>query len=62
MNNSYRTWVVDDDRSMRWVLEKALQKSGMAVRCFCNAAELLKVLEHEVPDVVVTDVRMPGID
>ncbi|MCI0655238.1 MAG: nitrogen regulation protein NR(I) [Methylococcaceae bacterium] len=62
MNNTYRVWIVDDDRSMRWVLEKALQKSGVAVRCFCNAGELLKVLEQEVPDVVVTDVRMPGID
>ncbi|MGH8477854.1 MAG: nitrogen regulation protein NR(I) [Methylococcales bacterium] len=62
MNNLYRTWVVDDDRSMRWVLEKALQKSGIAVRCFCSANEMLKVLEHEVPDVVVTDVRMPGMD
>lgn len=62
MNNMYRVWIVDDDRSMRWVLEKALQKSGIAVRCFCNAGEMLKVLEHEVPDVVVTDVRMPGID
>ncbi len=62
MNNSYRVWIVDDDRSMRWVLEKALQKSGMAVRCFSSAAELLKALEHDVPDVVVSDVRMPGIN
>jgi two-component system, NtrC family, nitrogen regulation response regulator GlnG len=62
MNNHNRVWIVDDDRSMRWVLEKALQKSGIGVRCFCNAAEMLRVLEHEAPDVVVTDVRMPGID
>ncbi|MGR9106398.1 MAG: nitrogen regulation protein NR(I) [Gammaproteobacteria bacterium] len=62
MNSSYRVWIVDDDRSMRWVLDKALQKSGMTVRSFCHAAELLKVLETEVPDVVITDVRMPGID
>ncbi|MGH8549568.1 MAG: nitrogen regulation protein NR(I) [Methylococcales bacterium] len=62
MNNTDRVWIVDDDRSMRWVLEKALQKSGIAVRSFCNAGECLKVLEHEVPDVVVSDVRMPGID
>lgn len=62
MNTSERVWIVDDDRSMRWVLEKALQKSDIDVRCFSNAGELLKSLEHSVPDVVVTDVRMPGID
>lgn len=62
MNSLYHVWIVDDDRSMRWVLEKALQKSGVSVRSFSNAGELLKELEGEVPDVIVTDVRMPGID
>lgn len=55
-------WIVDDDRSMRWVLEKTFQNSGMATRCFESAEEMLKALAVDAPDVVVTDVRMPGMD
>ncbi len=62
MNKTQRVWIVDDDRSIRWVLEKALQKSGVNVQSFVNAVDLLKSLELELPDVVVTDIRMPGMD
>jgi two-component system nitrogen regulation response regulator GlnG len=54
-------WIVDDDESIRWVLEKALGNAGIAVRSFPGGAELLDALEEEVPDVLLSDIRMPGI-
>jgi two-component system nitrogen regulation response regulator GlnG len=55
-------WVVDDDRSIRWVLEKALQKAEMDVQSFSNAADVLAALDRKRPDVIVSDIRMPGMD
>ncbi len=55
-------WVVDDDRSIRWVLEKALQKADMEVQSFSNAADVLSALDRKRPDVIVSDIRMPGMD
>ncbi len=55
-------WVVDDDAAVRWVLDKALQAAGMHTRTFERAEAFLAALEVEQPDVVVTDVRMPGTD
>ncbi len=55
-------WVVDDDESIRWVLEKSLSRDGMAVRAFEGSTELLDALIDEQPDVLVSDIRMPGID
>ena len=55
-------WVVDDDESIRWVLEKSLARDGMAVRTFEGSTELLDALGDEQPDVLVSDIRMPGID
>ena len=55
-------WVVDDDESIRWVLEKSLSRDGMAVRAFEGSTELLDALMDEQPDVLVSDIRMPGID
>ncbi len=57
-----RVWVVDDDRSIRWVLERALQQAGIQVELFDSAEPLLRRLETESPHAVVTDVRMPGTD
>jgi two-component system nitrogen regulation response regulator GlnG len=54
-------WVVDDDQSVRWVLEKALRQANMAARSFERAEHLLDAIEHETPDVLITDVRMPGM-
>ncbi len=62
MDNSCRVWVIDDDRSIRWVLEKTLQKAEMDVACFDSAEKVLKALDREQPDVVVSDIRMPGMD
>jgi two-component system nitrogen regulation response regulator GlnG len=55
-------WVIDDDRSIRWVLEKAFEKAGMAVRSFPSADGVMETLAHEQPDVIVSDIRMPGMD
>jgi two-component system nitrogen regulation response regulator GlnG len=54
-------WIVDDDQSVRWVLEKALRQADMSTRCFERAEHLLEAIDHDVPDVLVTDVRMPGM-
>jgi two-component system nitrogen regulation response regulator GlnG len=55
-------WVIDDDRSIRWVLERALQKGGMEVVAFSDGSEILEKLKRQAPDVIVSDIRMPGID
>ncbi|MCB1784723.1 MAG: nitrogen regulation protein NR(I) [Chromatiaceae bacterium] len=57
-----QVWVIDDDRSIRWVLEKALTKAGMQVTCFSNANGVMEALERGQPEVIVSDVRMPGMD
>ena len=55
-------WVAEDDRSLRWVMEKALIKGEMQVRTFETADQLLGSLEVSKPDVIISDIRMPGID
>lgn len=55
-------WVVDDDRSIRWVLDKALKQAEMDVTLFENAADVLRALESNQPDAIISDVRMPGMD
>ncbi len=54
-------WVVDDDQSVRWVLEKALKQADMQTRSFERAEHLLEALDGGEPDVLITDVRMPGM-
>jgi len=53
-------WVVDDDQSIRFVLEKALQREDFTVRCFASPREVLKALDEDAPQVLVSDIRMPG--
>ena len=55
-------WIVDDDQSLRWVLEKALRQAGMQTESFERAELLLDALATAAPDVLITDVRMPGMD
>ena len=55
-----QVWLVDDDASIRWVLEKALKGSGMTARCFDQADSALTALRGDAPDVLMTDIRMPG--
>jgi len=57
-----KVWVVDDDRSIRWVLEKALKGASMDVRTFENADSALRSLDRDHPDVIISDIRMPGMD
>jgi two-component system nitrogen regulation response regulator GlnG len=54
-------WVVDDDQSVRWVLEKALRQANMQTQSFERAEHLLDGLADARPDVLITDVRMPGM-
>jgi two-component system, NtrC family, nitrogen regulation response regulator GlnG len=61
MNGSgLRVWLVDDDASIRWVLERALRNDGMAPRAFEAAEPAIDALRRDTPDVLITDIRMPG--
>src|SRR5882762_9214402 len=53
-------WIVDDDRSIRWVLEKALARENLPCRAFGAAQEVLAELDRGSPQVLVSDIRMPG--
>ena len=53
-------WIVDDDRSIRWVIEKALSREGIAFNSFSSAQEALDALTASAPEVLVSDIRMPG--
>ena len=53
-------WIVDDDQSIRWVLEKALARAGMATRSFYQAVDVIEALGRDTPAVLVSDIRMPG--
>jgi two-component system nitrogen regulation response regulator GlnG len=53
-------WIVDDDESIRWVLEKALARENLATRSFANARDAIAALDSETPQVLVSDIRMPG--
>jgi two-component system nitrogen regulation response regulator GlnG len=55
-------WVVDDDESVRWVLEQALKQAQMIPRSFPSGRQFFAALEKEKPDVLVTDIRMPDMD
>ncbi len=62
MTKSETVWIIDDDKSIRWVVEKALQKAGIVTRSFSDAVELLSALQDDRPDALITDIRMPGMD
>jgi len=59
MDNKLQVWIVDDDQSVRWVLEKALHQADMQTRSFERGEHLLEALDEDQPDVLITDVRMP---
>ncbi len=62
MNPTNHIWVVDDERSIRWVLQKALTRDGLEVTCFEDGNSMLARLDTAQPDVIVSDIRMSGID
>jgi len=53
-------WILDDDKSIRWVFEKALARSELAFKTFSSTADALAMLDTELPQVIVSDIRMPG--
>jgi two-component system nitrogen regulation response regulator GlnG len=55
-------WIIDDDKGIRWVLEKALTRAGYATSSFEDARQALRQLARETPAALFTDVRMPGLD
>lgn len=63
MSDEY-VWVIDDDQSIRWVLEKTLKQAGMQVNVFESADEALDTMRSNAlaPDAVISDIRMPGSD
>lgn len=62
MQQTEAIWVVDDDQSIRWVLEKALTRAEMEVKTFESAAALLKSLKKATPAAIISDIRMPDMD
>ena len=55
-------WIVDDDKSIRWVLERALQQAGFQTRVFTNGEAVLTALPEQRPHLLITDIRMPQVD
>jgi len=62
MNRQAKVWVADDDSSIRWVLERALTQAGISTESFADADELLLQIPAGRPDVIISDIRMPGTD
>ena len=60
-DRSLNVWIVDDDESVRWVLDRALKQADMQTRTFERAEHLLEAVDDGAPDVLITDVRMPGM-
>ena len=60
--NVEQVWIVDDDSSIRWVLEKALSGANISVASFEKPEDLLVALDHQQPEIIISDIRMPNID
>lgn len=60
--NVEQVWIVDDDSSIRWVLEKALDGANISVASFEKPEDLLVALAHQQPEIIISDIRMPNID
>jgi two-component system nitrogen regulation response regulator GlnG len=60
MTQTKPIWIIDDDRSIRWVFEKTLTRENLDYKSFASASEALAELQHSQPQVVVSDIRMPG--
>ena len=55
-----QVWILDDDKSIRWVFEKALAKANISFECFSNTNEAINKFNHEKPQAIISDIRMPG--
>ena len=59
-NLSKKIWILDDDKSIRWVLQKALEKNNFSVTAFSNSNEAINHFNHDMPDLIISDIKMPG--
>ncbi len=62
INKKNEVWIVDDDKSIRWVLEKSLQRESIPVKVFSSADDALALLVTKQPTIIFSDLRMPGTD
>jgi two-component system nitrogen regulation response regulator GlnG len=62
MPTTSQIWIAEDDRSLRWVMEKAISRDGIDVRSFETGDDLLSALRNSQPEIIISDIRMPGID
>ena len=62
MSINSEIWIAEDDRSLRWVMEKAITRDGITVRSFESGNDLLQALKTAEPEIIISDIRMPGID
>ena len=62
MDSNNRIWIAEDDASLRWVMDKALSRASLNVRSFESGDDLLAALKKTKPDIIISDIRMPGID
>ena len=62
MQTTSEIWIAEDDRSLRWVMEKAIKREGIEVQSFENGDDLLEALKLSQPEIIISDIRMPGID
>ncbi len=62
MNHSPEVWIIDDDQSIRWVLEKALARAGIPCASYASAQQALEQLQERPPSAILSDIRMPGMD
>lgn len=59
---SHDVWIVDDDHAIRWVLDRALTQAQISSTCYEHGQQLLDALAHNSPKLIISDIRMPGID
>ena len=59
---SHDVWIVDDDHAIRWVLDRALTQAQISSTSYEHGQQLLDALAHNSPKLIISDIRMPGID
>ena len=57
----HNIWIADDDEAIRMVLEEGLKSSELAITTFANGESLIEALNEDQPDLIISDIKMPGI-